>query len=235
MKKITIFFAALLCCIVNVQLHAEDVYLYESNGIHYVLVVSTFGGTTARSAYVVHPEVTLNEEAPTPTTPSSYTGEIVVQDTIRYEGGDFPVKFVDENAFLQSTITSIDLPECITVFSSGAFKDCQQLQTIICRAQTPPSTRIHSIPWEYTDIFGSVDPDQVNVYVPDNMVATYQATGGWCAFTRIYPISKQSIDPLTANPSSLTRKILRNGNLIIENNGNTFNAQGQQRVFLLSF
>lgn len=223
MKKLLVFFAALFCI---TQLHADGTVLYVSNGIHYVLVESTFGGTTVRSGYVVHPEATLEGE--TPTTPSAYTGEIDIPDTISYEGKAFPVKFIDDNAFIQSTITSVDLPEDITVFSSGAFKDCTSLRTIICRAQTPPSTRIHTIAWNYEDIFGSVDPEQVNVYVPDNMVATYQATGGWDSFPHIYPISKQSLDPLTANPSPLTRKVIKDGQLYLENNGQTYDLQGRR-------
>ena len=223
MRKISVFFAALLCCLVNVQLKADGTYLYESNGIHYVLVEMTFADKTSRTAYVVHPQATL--EGDTPTTPSSYTGVIVVEDTINYEGKDYPVKFIDDNAFLQSTITSIDLPECITVFNSGAFKDCQTLVTIICRAQNPPSTRIHSVAWNYEDVFGSLDPDQVSVYVPNGTVTDYQTTGGWETFTHYYTIeSMQGIEHTNANAKAV--KHIVNGQLFIHKNGKAYNAIG---------
>ena len=219
MKKIYFFLAALLCCIVNVQLQATETVLYESNGIHYVLVTSTFGSVTSLSAYVVHPETSIEVEDSIPTTPSSYTGSIVIEDTIHYAGGDFPVKFIDNNAFLQSTITSIDLPATTTVFSPGAFMDCLALQTIICRAQTPPSTRIHSIPWDYADIFGSLDPDQVSVYVPKGTMLMYQETGGWDSFSDYFTIdSMQAIEQtpfLSGEGRGEASKLLKDGRLLI--------------------
>ncbi|MBO7456823.1 MAG: leucine-rich repeat protein [Paludibacteraceae bacterium] len=228
MRKFFLFIAALFCCMMNVQLNAQSTVLYESDGIHYVLVESTYAQVTTRSAYVVHPETTLEEEYVSPN-PSSYTGAIVIPDTILYGGAGFPVKFINDSAFHQSTITSIDLPATITVFNSGAFKDCQTLQTIICRAQTPPSTRIHSIPWDYADVFGSLDPDQVSVYVPDGTVREYQETGGWSEFTHYATIeSIQGIESITDDPSLTTGKILRNGILLIERDGKTFTALGTE-------
>lgn len=222
MKKKYFF---LLLCFMSTQLNAE-IYLYESNGIHYVLSALTFGDATSRSAYVVHPEVTLDEEEETPTTPSSYTGAVVILDTIVYNGNPFPVKFIDENAFNQATITSIDLPECMTVFNPGSFKDCTSLQTIICRAQTPPSTRIHTTPWDYAETFGSLDPNQVAVYVPDGTVLMYQETGSWGTFTHIYPLNEyQGIESTQSKIEN--RKSIINGHLYIEKNGKTYTIVGQ--------
>ena len=226
MRKIYFFIAALFSCIMNVQLNAQQTILYESDGIHYVLVELSFGDVTTRTAYVVHPLTTIEDED-APSTPSSYTGVIVIQDTISYEGKDFPVKFIDENAFFQSTVTSIDLPEAVSVFNSGAFKDCQTLQTIICRAQTPPSTRIHSIPWNYNDVFGSLAPEQVSVYVPSGAVRIYQETSGWDEFTHYSAIeSMQGLESVTGDLSPKTKKVIIDGQLIIIRDGKTFNALG---------
>ena len=227
MKKIFFLFAA-LCCTMHVQLKADATVLYELNGIHYVLVEMTFADKTTYSAYVVHPEATVEDED-TPTTPSSYTGEVVIENTISYEGNEFPVKFIDENAFLQSTITSIDLPENMSVFNSGAFKDCLALETIICRAFTPPSTRIHTIAWDYENVFGSLDPEQVSVYVPEDRDLIYERTGGWDTFTHYYIIgSPQSLESITDIPSSTTRKVIIDGQLYIVRDGKAFNALGAQ-------
>ena len=227
MKKIFFLFAA-LCCTMHVQLKADATVLYELNGIHYVLVEMTFADKTTYSAYVVHPEATVEDED-TPTTPSSYTGEVVIENTISYEGNEFPVKFIDENAFLQSTITSIDLPENMSVFNSGAFKDCLALQTIICRAFTPPSTRIHTVAWDYENVFGSLDPEQVSVYVPEDRELIYERTGGWDTFTHYYIIgSTQGIEALTDDLSSMARKRIIDGQLLIDRGGKTFNAQGAE-------
>lgn len=226
MRKFYVFFAALFCCMMNVQLKAKETVLYESNGIRYVLVQSTYAGVTTRSAYVVHPQTNIEDEY-VPTDPSSYSGEIVIEQTISYEGNDFPVKFINDSAFHQSTITSIDLPATITVFNSGAFKNCQTLQTIICRALTPPSTRIHAIAWNYNDVFGSLDPDQVTVYVPEGTVREYQETGGWSEFTHYTTIeSIQGIESVTDGQSPLTNKVLKDGQLIILREGKTLNALG---------
>jgi len=227
MKKIYLFFAVLCCCMMNVQLNAQTV-LYESDGIHYVLVAMSFGDKVSRSAYVVHPETTLENEN-VPTTPSPYTGAIVIADTIRYEGNAFPVKFLNDSAFHQSTITSIDLPVCITTFSPGAFLDCQMLQTIICRATTPPTTNIRTKPWNYEEVFGLLDPNQVSVYVPNGTVLDYQETGGWDTFTHFYTIeSMQGIETISYDPSSLPNKIIENNHVIIIRDGERFDLIGKK-------
>jgi len=228
MKTRMLLFAALLCCIANVQLKADETLLYESNGIHYVLTERVFPDATTRTAYVVHPQTTLDDGAPTPTTPSSYSGQIVIEETIIYDGKDFPVKFIDENAFLQSTITSIDLPSTIMVFGTAAFKDCQQLQTIICRSTRPTTTRIYSVDWGYEDVFGSVDPDQVSVYVPEVAITTYQVTGGWDEFTHYYSIeSKEDIDQVSEDAPG-TRKIIYNGKVYILREGHSYTLTGSE-------
>lgn len=38
MKHFSLFLVALFCCMMHVQLNAQETYLCESNGIHYVLV-----------------------------------------------------------------------------------------------------------------------------------------------------------------------------------------------------
>lgn len=221
----SLFFAAFLCCIVNVQINAAT-YLYESNGIHYVLVEMSFADVVSRTAYVVHPQTTIEDEY-VPTAPSSYTGAIVIQDTISYEGKDFPVKFINDSAFHQSTITSIDLPATISVFNSGAFKDCQALQKIICRALNPPTTRIHSRTWDYEDVFGSLDPDQVTVYVPNGTVVEYQSTGGWNEFTHYSTIETMlGIESVTGDLSPITNKVIINGKLLITRDNKTFSPLG---------
>ena len=227
MKKSYFFtVAALFCCMMNVQLSAQSTVLYEYDGIHYVLVERTYADVTTRSAYVVHPETSLEEEHVSPS-PSSYTGAIVIPDTIRYEGAGFPVKFINDSAFHQSTVTSIDLPATITVFNAGSFKDCLALQTIICRAKTPPSTRIYSIPWNYEEVFGSLDPEQVAVVVPENSILDYQDAGGWSTFTHFYPIgSPQAIDEINDQPQITNHKWIKDGQLIILRDGKTFNALG---------
>ena len=227
MKKSYLFIVALFYCMMNVELKANETVLYESNGIHYVLVEMTFADNTSRSGYVVHPETTIENED-VPTVPSSYTGAIVIEETIRYEGNDFPVKFINDSAFHQSTITSIDLPATITTFSKGAFLNCQTLQTIICRATTPPATNIRTIPWQYENIFGSLDPDQVSVYVPEDALQAYQAAGGWDTFTHFYAIeSMQGVE--TVQPSTIrVQKLVRNGQLFIIRDNKTFNALGAE-------
>lgn len=226
MKKISTLFAALLCCLMNVTLHADN-YLYDYNGLHFVLTESPFGSQTIYSAYLVHPEADL--EIDNPATPSSYTGEIVVPDTIFYEGKQFAVKFIHDNTFSQSTVTSVDVPATVVTFSNGAFYNCTELRTLICRASTPPTTIIHTIPWDYEDIFGSLDPNQVSVYVPEESVSDYQNDSGWGVFSHIYPIAAEDID--TVHSSSLQggdggRLILLDSQLLILRGDKTYTLSG---------
>ena len=71
-------------------------------------------------------------------------------------------------------LSSVNLPDTLTVIDNYAFKDCASLKAIIVRATTPPTLGTDALP---TGI--------EHIYVPAAAVATYQAASGWSAYASI--------------------------------------------------
>lgn len=64
------------------------------------------------------------------TYPSNYSGDIKVPETIEVSGRNFTVTSVSYNAFFESSITSIFLPESIITIGDYAFFNCKNLKNI---------------------------------------------------------------------------------------------------------
>ncbi len=83
-------------------------------------------------------EVTSNSAHP-------YSGDIVIQETIAYEGKEYTVTGIGAQAFAQKNITSITFPNSISSIGAAAFYYCRVLDSI----DIPE--RVTTIP---TDVFG---------------------------------------------------------------------------------
>ena len=107
MKRIysltVIFFISLMVRAINVEI----------DGIMYNINVKT--GLT---------EVVAN-------TSHQYTGDIVIPETITYEGKEYTVTAIGQGAFSQRDITSITLPNSITSIGNSAFVYCKRLNSIV--------------------------------------------------------------------------------------------------------
>ena len=74
------------------------------------------------------------------------------------------------------------------------------------------------------------------LYVPDASVNAYKEASQWKEFGTIKPISEmpsgvvigEGIDQITNDKSQMTNKVLRDGVVLIEQNGKTFTVQGQE-------
>ena len=106
MKRIysltVIFFISLMVRAINVEI----------DGIMYNINVKT--GLT---------EVVAN-------TSHQYTGDIVIPETITYEGKEYTVTAIGESAFFQRNITSITFPNSITSIDRAAFYCCSSLDSV---------------------------------------------------------------------------------------------------------
>ena len=82
-----------------------------------------------------------------------------------------------------------------------------------------------------SEIFQGVSRD-IRVYVPDEAIEDYRDTNSWGNyFTNILPLSQmhEAIEsPSLQGRSGEATKTIRNGQLFIELNGKTYNAQGAQ-------
>jgi hypothetical protein len=107
MKRIysltVIFFISLMVRAINVEI----------DGIMYNINVKT--GLTEVAANTSH----------------QYTGDIVIPETITYEGKEYTVTAIGESAFFQSNITSITFPNSITSVGRAAFYCCSLLDSVV--------------------------------------------------------------------------------------------------------
>lgn len=61
----------------------------------------------------------------------SYTGAIVIPESVSYQGNNYAVTCVGEDAFLNKTdITSIVIPQTITLIDDGAFAGCSNIDKV---------------------------------------------------------------------------------------------------------
>ena len=84
------------------------------DGIKYELDGST--------ATVTYP----NESKPSSSSPSTYTGDIVIPATINYEGTDYAVTSLGERAFYAADISSITLPEGLVTIGKKSLMNSKQ-------------------------------------------------------------------------------------------------------------
>lgn len=63
---------------------------------------------------------------------TNYEGDVVIPETVEYDGVVCTVKKIDDSAFSYDTkLTSISIPKTVTELGSYAFEDCKNLKTVI--------------------------------------------------------------------------------------------------------
>ncbi|MBQ7438433.1 MAG: leucine-rich repeat domain-containing protein [Paludibacteraceae bacterium] len=133
------------------------------------------------------------------------------------------VKTIGGAAFNFCGLTSIDLPASLVQIGSGAFGFCDKLTSVTCRALVPPAAE---------GAFAGVETANIPLYVHAFYVNDYKAAAEWEKFTNVLPIPETQDIETTPSPlrgeSERGYKLLRDGVLLIERNGKTYNAQGAQ-------
>lgn len=141
---------------------------------------------------------------------------------------------IDSYAFESvSGVEKILLPASLSSLSTYAFAlyDFTNLKEIWNYAATPLDMHkqgIYDINTAWYYIENDVDPADVILYVPEGSVDAYKAADVWKEFdVQPMPGSHTGIDNVDGQKSKVEgRKILRNGQLLIERNGKTYNACG---------
>ncbi len=112
-----IYFTSLLTIFFSMVGSKAFAYDAEIDGIYY-----NFSGTEAQVTYQRYSSHGL----------SDYSGDIIIPQYVTYNGKDYKVTSIDNDAFHGcGGLTSITIPESVTTIGWTAFKDCHRLTSII--------------------------------------------------------------------------------------------------------
>ena len=142
-----------------------------------------------------------------------------------------------------SALTFLKIPDGVAILKEGAFEECNALETV----EIPSSTAIieddvfsycYSLKTVYNlatvpqsinaKVFDGVDISKCTLYVPQGCKAAYEAAPVWKDFIIKEMAAPGGIDQTPSGSPSRGEKVLRNGMLLIERNGKTYNAQGME-------
>ena len=119
MKNVNItILLIVLMCMVGVQIFAEDFAVKNSNG------VTIYYDYLGSSAYVTYRGSSYSSY-------SEYSGNVVIPETVTYNGKTYSVTGIDFYAFsCCGGLTSVTIPSSVTSIGSSAFLACHNLTSI---------------------------------------------------------------------------------------------------------
>ena len=103
------------------------------------------------------------------------------------------VTSIGDEAFQDcSSLTSVTIGNSVTSIENRAFYGCDNINTIVCKAENPPVL-------VGTNVFGSINKDNVTLIVPCEKSSLYQNATGWSLFNNIVEDCESSIDVVEEN------------------------------------
>ena len=137
-----------------------------------------------------------------------YRNQVIIPETVTYNNMTYCVTKIGEHAFAEcSGITSVIIPNTITVIEDNAFYACNSLRGITCMALAPPScsglsnyTATLYVPLESLEIYKSASV--WNLF--SNIIGFGQNTFSIADHTTLYgdtiviPVTMENVDDITA-------------------------------------
>lgn len=150
----------------------EYVYDFYVDGIYYKR-------SSSGEAIVTTEGLEWNIEYPAPLPISQcYSGDVVIPETVEYEGITYTVTGIDNEAFMGCDVTSLELPSTINRILSMVVYESHTLEKVVCKAIMPPTASFDSF------TYSEVDPV---LFVPNESLEVYRNTEVWCDFRHIVP------------------------------------------------
>ena len=110
---------------------------------------------------------------------NSYSGNVVIPESIQYNGNTYSVTAIGNEAFyFCNSLTRVDIPASVKTIGSGAFDLSTKLNTIYNYATTPQS--VSSNPFYVAS--------RITVHVYKGCKSTYANASGWSACTIVEDI-----------------------------------------------
>ncbi|MGN0239250.1 MAG: leucine-rich repeat domain-containing protein, partial [Paludibacteraceae bacterium] len=129
------------------------------------------------------------------------------------------VTSIGEEAFFYcSSLTSVIIPNSVTSIGGRAFQKCSSLTDIYCYATTPPVC-------DDSGTFYGVSK-HCSIHVPAGTIPDYQVATGWSYFSNFLEISEETAISETEQQNKSSRKIIRDGQVLILRNGVTYDIMG---------
>jgi hypothetical protein len=119
-----------------------------------------------------------------------------------------------------NVLETVEIPSSTAIIEDYVFADCYSLKTVYNLATVPQSIN--------ANVFDGVDISKCTLYVPQGCKAAYEAAPVWKDFIIKEMAAPGGIDQTPSGSPSRGEKVLRNGMLLIERNGKTYNAQGME-------
>ena len=113
---------------------------------------------------------------------NNVAGEVVIPETVTFNGYDFAVTAIGKYSFSQSKITNLTIPASVTSIAYAAFFNCTDLQYVTDLATSPQ--RIGT----YDYVFYGSSYNSAVLFVPEESVAAYKAATEWKDFGKIIEI-----------------------------------------------
>ncbi|MBQ7988518.1 MAG: leucine-rich repeat domain-containing protein [Bacteroidaceae bacterium] len=151
-----------------------------------------------------------------------YGDNVVIPSAITYEGVEYPVAGIDDEAFKDAKITSIVIPDGVRYIDEGAFYNCENLifisipktvrsigasafmycddvETLICNVKNPFPIQGKG---DEGATFSNYFFNNVPLYVPKGTIEEYRNTEGWKDFVNIVDGIPTGITEIVNNESN---------------------------------
>ena len=141
--------------------------------------------------------------------------EVVIPEEVTFNNNVYTVAGIANNGFEGADISAITLPETISYVGLNAFKGCNNITSVTCLAQLPPSVDVTSFD---ESVYG-----KATLVIYPSAESAYKNDEVWSKF---YALSPTGIDNIESEGESAVR--VDGGNIIAPEGSEVFDLSGRR-------